>query len=95
LEKAGKVFSRRDGRYKRFYTVGTRIPEENGRHLTEVQRRIVDAVKDVPGATQMGVAGVLGVHQSSVSYHMRKLTKKGLIRVEKKGRKVHYYYVGK
>jgi predicted transcriptional regulator len=94
LEKGSKIKSRRDGRLKRFYTVGTQIPETNGGVLSEVQKRILDAVKDVPGVTQKEMASLLGVHQSSVSYQMRRLEERGLVRSEKKGRKVHYYYVG-
>ncbi|MFQ6060565.1 MAG: NosD domain-containing protein, partial [Thermoplasmata archaeon] len=95
LEKSGKVKSRKDGRYRRFYTSGTKIPRCDGGILTEVQKRIVDAVVEVPGVTQKEVASLLGVHQSSVNYQMRRLEERGLIRVEKRGRKVHYYYVGK
>lgn len=95
LEKAGKIRSRRDGRFRRFYTTRTRIPRTNGGILTEVQKRVVDAVKDIPGVTQKEISSLLGVHQSSVNYQMTKLEERGLIRVERKGRKVHYYYVGK
>ncbi len=95
LEKAGEIKSRKDGRYRRFYTRGTRIPENNGGVLTEVQRRISDTVKDLPGVTQKELASLLGVHQSSINYQMRKLEERGLVRTERKGRKVHYYYVGK
>jgi DNA-binding MarR family transcriptional regulator/nitrous oxidase accessory protein NosD len=95
LEKAGRIKSRRDGRFRRFYTRGTQIPVTNGGTLTEVQKRITDSLKDLPGITQKEMASLLGVHQSSVSYQMSKLEERGLIRAEKKGRKVHYYYVGK
>lgn len=94
LEKAAKIKSRRDGRFKRFYAVGTKIPQPNGGILSEVQKRIVDAVKDVPGMTQQELASLLGVHQSSISYQMKRLEERGLIRAGKKGRRVHYYYVG-
>ncbi len=95
LEKADKIKSRKDGRFRRFYTKGTRIPQNNGGELTEIQKRITDTVKDLPGVTQKDMASLLGVHQSSVSYQMGKLEERGYIRTEKKGRKVHYYYVGK
>ncbi len=95
LEQGEKIKSRRDGRFRRFYTRGTQIPVTNGGVLTEVQKRITDSAKDLPGITQKEMASVLGIHQSSVSYQMSKLEERGLIRTEKKGRKVHYYYVGK
>ncbi|UCD92850.1 MAG: right-handed parallel beta-helix repeat-containing protein [Methanobacteriota archaeon] len=95
LEKGGRIKSRRDGRFRRFYTMETKIPVTNGGILTEVQKRVVDAVKDIPGMTQKEISTLLGVHQSSINYQMRKLEERGLIRVERKGRKVHYYYVGK
>ena len=95
LEKASKIKSRPDGRFKRFYTLDTRIPVPNGGVLSEVQKRIVDAVKDVPGVTQKEIAALLGVHQSSINYQMGRLEERGLIRSERKGRKVHYHYVGR
>lgn len=95
LEQGEKIKSRRDGRFRRFYTRGTQIPVTNGGVLSEVQKRITDSAKDLPGITQKEMASVLGIHQSSVSYQMGKLEERGLIRTEKKGRKVHYYYVGK
>ena len=94
LEKASKIKFRTDGRFKRFYTLDTRIPVPNGGVLSEVQKRIVDTVKDVPGVTQKEVAALLGVHQSSINYQMGRLEERGLIRSERKGRKVHYHYVG-
>ncbi|MCK5291026.1 MAG: right-handed parallel beta-helix repeat-containing protein [Thermoplasmata archaeon] len=95
LEQGEKIKSRRDGRFRRFYTRSTQIPVTNGGELTEVQKRITDSAKDLPGITQKEMASLLGIHQSSVSYQMSKLEERGLIRTEKKGRKVHYYYVGK
>ena len=95
LEKASKIKSRPDGRFKRFYTLDTRIPVPNGGVLSEVQKRIVDAVKDVPGVTQKEIAALLGVHQSSINYQIGRLEERGLIRSERKGRKVHYHYVGR
>jgi parallel beta-helix repeat protein len=95
LEQGEKIKSRKDGRFRRFYTRGTQIPVTNGGELTEVQKRITDSVKDLPGVTQKEMASLLGIHQSSVSYQMSNLEERGLIRTEKKGRKVHYYYVGK
>ncbi|MFQ5909237.1 MAG: winged helix-turn-helix transcriptional regulator [Thermoplasmata archaeon] len=94
LEKAEKVKSRRDGRLKRFYTMGTQVPRTNGGTLTEVQKRIVDAIRDIPGVTQKELASILGVHQSSINYQMKTLEERGLVRAGKEGRKVHYYYVG-
>jgi DNA-binding transcriptional ArsR family regulator len=94
LEKADKIKSRKDGRYRRFYTKGTHVPQTNGGELTEIQKRITDTVQDLPGLTQKEMASLLGVHQSSISYQMTKLAERGFIRTEKKGRKVHYYYVG-
>ena len=95
LEQGEKIKSRRDGRFRRFYTRGTQLPVTNGGVLSEVQKRITDSAKDLPGITQKEMASVLGIHQSSVSYQMSRLEERGLIRTEKKGRKVHYYYVGK
>jgi DNA-binding MarR family transcriptional regulator len=68
-----------------------RPPEANGGVLSEVQVRIVHAVRDLPGITQKELVALLGVRQSTLGYQMAKLIEKGLVRGERRGRNVRYH----
>jgi predicted transcriptional regulator len=92
LEKAEKIKSRKDGIYKRFYPHDVTIPQNNGGILTEIQKRIVDSIRDLPGATQKELASVLGLRQSTLSYQLTKLETKGVIRTARKGKHTCYYF---
>ena len=93
LEKASKIKSKQDGIYKRFYPYDSVIPQENG-GLTEVQKRIVLSIQDLPGVSQKELASVLGVHQSTLSYQLNKLEKMGVIRSTRVRRNVRYHIEG-
>lgn len=90
LEKTKKIKSRREGIYKRFYPYNAMIPQNNG-GLTEVQKRIVDSIRDLPDASQKELASVLGLHQSTLSYQLAKLESMGVISSTRTRRNVHYY----
>jgi parallel beta-helix repeat protein len=91
LEKAEKIKSRKDGIYKRFYPKKATIPQNNGGVLTEIQKRIVNSIRDLPGATQKELASVMGLRQSTLSYQLTKLDTKGVIRTARKGKHTCYY----
>ena len=91
LSRLGLVTARTDGVYKRFYPTGVRPPETNGGVLSEVQARIVHAVRDLPGITQKELVSLLGVRQSTLGYQMAKLIERGLVRAERRGRNVRYH----
>ena len=91
LTRLGLVKARADGVYKRFYPAEVRPPEMNGGVLTEVQARIVHAVRDLPGITQKELVSLLGVRQSTLGYQMSKLLEKGLVLAERHGRNVRYH----
>ena len=91
LSRVGLVSARTDGVYKRFYPTGVRPPETNGGVLSEVQARIVHAVRDLPGITQKELVSLLGVRQSTLGYQMARLIERGLVRAERRGRNVRYH----
>jgi predicted transcriptional regulator len=91
LTRLGLVKARADGVYKRFYPAEVRPPEMNGGVLSEVQARIVHAVRDLPGITQKELVSLLGVRQSTLGYQMAKLLEKGLVLAERHGRNVRYH----
>ncbi len=85
------IVPRTDGVYKRFYPTGVRPPDTNGGVLSEVQVRIVHAIRDLPGITQKELVAVLGVRQSTLGYQMAQLAARGLVRAERRGRNVRYH----
>jgi predicted transcriptional regulator/nitrous oxidase accessory protein NosD len=89
LEKTKKIKSRQDGIYKRFYPYDSIVPQTNG-GLTEVQKRIINCIKELPDASQKELAAVLGVRQSTLSYQLTKLESAGLIESVRERRCVRY-----
>jgi len=91
LERTGLVASRMDHVYKRYYPKGVPPPETNGGTLSEVQVRIVHAVRDLPGVSQKELARMMGLRQPTMSYQVARLEERGLIREERRGRHVRYF----
>ncbi len=91
LERMGLVQPRTDNIYKRFYPKGVAPPETNGGTLSEVQVRIVHAVRDLPGISQKELARMMGLRASTVSYQMARLSDRRLVRGERQGRHVRYF----
>lgn len=59
--------------------------------LSEVQVRIVRAVRDVPGLTQKQLARLMGVPTSTLRYQLTGLAERGSVRSERRGRNVRYF----
>lgn len=91
LETQGHVVSKNDGKYKRFYPKGVVVPPDDGLRLREIHERILSCIGEAPGISQKEIANLLGLHQSTLEYQLRKLVKAGLIRQERSGRRVRYY----
>lgn len=54
-------------------------------------RRIFDIVASNPGISQSEIVERFGLHQDTMRWHMKRMIKAGLIRVEKEGRRNKYY----
>ncbi len=93
LEREDYIVSVRDGIYRRFYPRHIKIPTRE-RQLTRVQLDILAALKSNPGTSQNGLARVLGESKQVVAYHMKVLTRAGLVRVERDGQMTKCYLVG-
>ncbi len=91
LHRSGLITSRQDGIYKRFYPTNVPIPPANGNGVSEVQMRVLKVIKDTPGVTQKELAKLFEIRQSTLNYQVTKLGEKGLIKMEKRGRNVHYF----
>ncbi|MBI4415566.1 MAG: VCBS repeat-containing protein [Euryarchaeota archaeon] len=89
LEREQFVKSRRYGLYRRFYPMYMRLPEADAFQPNEIQRRILDTIRQRPGTTQKEIATQLGLTPPTVNYHVSELSEQGLIRVERRGRSTH------
>jgi predicted transcriptional regulator len=84
LEKAHFLTSRQDGMYRRFYIPG---PKAEMRFvLSDVQRSILNVIRDNKGISQAKIAKEIGVSRMVVNYHVNILDRAGLIFVESRGR---------
>ena len=84
LERGGYIVSQQDGMYRRFYPAGRRA--EVAFFLTAVQQRIVLALKENAGISQVRLADSLAISPSLVNYHLHILAEAGLVRHEPRGR---------
>ncbi len=94
LEKLGFINSIRDRTHRRFYPKDVKIILEEGTHLNEIQRGIINVIKQNPGITQSEIASIMGVSRQKISYNINALDYCGFIHAERKGsRKILYYPV--
>jgi predicted transcriptional regulator len=92
LERESFVFSRMDGIFRRFYPSGldpARVRFKGT--VRETHRRILELIEGSPGITPKELAGELGASHQVASYHVRVLARRGLIRLEQKGRNTLCY----
>ena len=90
LEKEELIKSRNESVYKRFYPYSMNLGDES-QSTTNIQKLILNQLEHNPGITQKKIAAKLGIHPSTVNYHIKNLHKKDLIRTERKGFSVKYY----
>ena len=84
LEKEGVIKSHvRDGR-RRYYPKDVALPMENGGELYEVQRRLLREVEKDPGLAVSLLAEKMGMSSQLALYHLRKLSEKGYVNLERK-----------
>ena len=89
-----KVTAQRGGTVVRFF--------ENGGALTEMERQlathmrspmvrsILELIAATPGINQTGIADTLHITTPAVIWHIRKLTRDGLVQEERRGKTIHY-----
>jgi len=84
LEREEFIKSNRDGLYKRFYPKHVKISKK-GKHLSRLQKDIIEEVERHPGIVQKTLAKFLGESKQVISYHIKVLAKAKLIKIEKEG----------
>lgn len=99
LEREGWVTSHRDARYKRFYVNGNKVQqllqgrdykEKHAALMNETARALVQFVRDHPGVGQKLVSEALGLHPSTVNWHVNRLKEAGVLVDTRVGREVRY-----
>jgi DNA-binding transcriptional ArsR family regulator len=91
LEKEGIIKSRVQGTRRRYYSKGAAIPAENGGELREIEQRLLKAVEEDVGRSVKELAEELGVSSQLALYHIRRLSQKGFVDLERKGLRLHVY----
>ena len=82
-----------DGRYKRFYPAGMKIPDEPSRRLNRIQEIILKLIGENPGISQKEIAEEIGLSSATINYHVNVMIKGDFIRKEKVGRTTHCYVI--
>ncbi len=84
LEREEFVKVHRDGFYKRFYPRHVKVLHRE-KHLSRLQKQLLDEVSRHPGISQKTLSSYLEESKQVISYHIKVLSKAGLLRVEKEG----------
>jgi len=88
LEKMEMIKSRREGlRYRAFYPTGMKFPKEERYRLTDLQIKILNAIKANNGINQRKIAKKLGRNPQTINYNIKVLQQAELIKLNKKGRR--------
>jgi predicted transcriptional regulator len=68
------------------------IPKDMEPQMSLIRNQILDIIRDEPGITQKEIALKLNnKSQRTISYHVKNMTREGIIRVEKVGRENKCY----
>jgi predicted transcriptional regulator len=91
LERENYIKSMRDGIYKRFYPVETKVPRVNGFGLDSIQGKIISELFQNPGSTQKELSNAIKISQQTVSYHLKMLMETGHVRAHRQGKTYRYF----
>jgi len=87
LQKEEYVKSRTDGRFRRFYPYGMKL---DGHPHADIQEMILMQIVSNPGISQKEIASELGVHVSTVNYHVNMMVGAGILRPFRRGQVQRY-----
>ena len=93
IEKDGAIFSKYDGLKNRLYPIYMKN-EKLPIMLTPKNEEIFKIVKRYPGSIINDLVKRCGTTRQSIYYHIKKLTKMGLIRTESVKGEHHFYAEG-
>ncbi|QSZ67628.1 winged helix-turn-helix transcriptional regulator [Methanofollis aquaemaris] len=93
LEQFGAITIWKNGRSVGYFENSGKYSESERRALaglSEAEREICTILAISPGSTRSEVAASLGVAGSTVSWHVGRLARRGVVAVKKEGREVRY-----
>ncbi len=90
LEREGIIWSRNDGRYKRFYPAGMRLAEVPV-NLNPLQTDIFEILRERDGLSKSELSRALEASFQTVHRHVSSLATMGVVRLERKGLSVKCY----
>lgn len=88
LEREKYVKSIRDGVYRRYYLMGTKVETDK---LSNVKHKILKVIREYPGISQANIAKLIGESRRLVNYHIKALQRQHVIDVVKNGRSSQVY----
>jgi predicted transcriptional regulator len=97
LEKSGRVVSKRMGLYKRFYPrkiFGERQKDIIATLTQETPRKILLVLLQKPGVSHREIAMFAQLSAPTITWHMKRLIKAGVVKEHHEGRIVKYYING-
>ena len=96
LENRDMGVSKMEGRYKRYYIQGRMGSADKGLMSLlrqKVPRHIVMHIALNPGVNHRELTEAVSISPSTLSYHMKKLVSKEVVRQEREGRQNRYWLV--
>jgi predicted transcriptional regulator len=90
LERDNLIRSKNQGTRKLFFAAGARVPEDGG-GMHEVQQQIMRHLQESGGLAVSDVAGVIGISRQLAIYHLRDMSRKGLVRIERRAFRIVAY----
>lgn len=96
LLKRDMIVARKEGRYKRYYTegkVGSRDKKVLAFLRKEIPRAILMHLMLNPGARHRDIKSDLGIGGSTLSFHLKKMIRKEVVREEEDGGTKRFYVV--
>lgn len=86
LEREGYIKSKKTGKFRRYYVVGTKATGFN-----EIQDKILVKVEENPGISQSDIARELAISRQLINYHLQELVSSDVIYLEKLGNRSYCF----
>ncbi len=90
LERDRLIRSKNQGTRKLFFAANARVPEDGG-GMHEVQQQILRHLEESGGLSVSDVAGVIGISRQLAIYHLRDMSRNGLVRIERRAFRIVAY----
>lgn len=92
LEREALIKSRTKGRFKVFYPMDVKIPADMEPQISSFRSQLLDIIREHPGISQKELGALLpNKKQRTISYHIKTMSREGVLRLEKVGRETQCY----